>query len=318
MLDGVGFVHADMNADNVVVDLDTLDAVLLDVDSRMVRGAPGASTPLTVGKLDEFCAPEVVGPSGVPELSRVNDLSERWAIGFVVSYLLFGVHPLFFLRSTGADVVGQYLAAHTWPHLPLDSDLFLAPNAEVYRTWLDQLDELPPAVRDALAAVVDPGAAQPGRRPSACDWALALAAVPPWFDLVHVDEVVLAGRPATVRWHAPTAAAVEIVGVGTCPGKGTENVVLPRSARLRLVARNAAGEADAVTPLIRVVAAPVAPRVYSANPPRMGRRDCGRPSVPPSPRHAAPAAGLTVPGRREHPPGTPRPGQLPTPPRIRR
>lgn len=244
------FVTADLSPDNVAVDLAGRRAVLLDVDSGALLSAGRA--PLTAGKAGEFLAPELLNSAGVPDPARVSAASERWSVGFVLAHLLFGAHPLFFLRNTGHATLRAYAASHTWPELPAGSPLAAPANTAAYQQWRSEADQLPAAVQEAFAALVGPGVDTPAARPSAADWLAALCAPtgPPTFTVLSLQPTaVLLGASTQLVWEAPLGCNVHLEGDGDLPRQGSMTLFPTHSTTLRLRAGNRHGTVLHILPL---------------------------------------------------------------------
>ena len=235
----IGYVHADVNIENTFVDLGGGRATLIDFDGGWLPGAPGTG-PLTWGKADDFVAPEVRA-RGVLNSSVIGRDSDRWSIGFLLHYLLFGVGPLFFLNTLSEASIRSYLSAHTWPDIDIRSKLFNQPNRSFYARYLQDLTDLPPVLVELFRRLVSRGTSDPSARPSAIEWSTALATTgtAPCFDLVAVSaSATIATRPVRVAWSAPGATSVTIDGAGPYPEKGRAVVHLDRTRAIRLVATN--------------------------------------------------------------------------------
>lgn len=249
----VGFVHADINVENTFVDLAQGRAALIDFDSGWLPGAP-TSGPSTWGRADDFVAPEVRG-GGTIDCSRLGALSDRWSVGVLLHYLLFGVGPLFFLRSVSDADVRSYLSQHTWPDVDTGSPLFNQPNRAFYASYLQDLADLPHEVADLFRQLVTDGQDDPATRPAAAAWADALTttAAPPHFASVTTSAAAtVAGRPIRVAWSAPGASSVLVDGTGPHPADGRIEVDLGRSRSIVLVAENAFGRVEHRTSVIAV------------------------------------------------------------------
>jgi serine/threonine protein kinase len=251
------FLHADVNVENMFVDPSGRRSTLIDFDSGCLPGSPNPR-PLTWGKPDDFVAPEAkVGGRLDPD--AIDRFSERWAVGWMLHYLLFGVGPLFFLTQLSSPVIGQYLAAFTWPDIDHNSPLFNRPNRSFYSRYLQELAELPVGAIEMFRQFVTVGALDPHRRPSSSEWCDALDSVtsPPVFERVTLStETILYLQAVQVSWTASGADTVTIDGAGTFANHGRAQVIPSRSGPIRLVARNAFGAVEHLTAHISVLRGP--------------------------------------------------------------
>jgi hypothetical protein len=242
-------------------------AAIIDWDCGVLPGSPNA-LPLSCGKTDDFVAPEAK-LGGAIDPNAIDLLSERWAVGYMVHYLLFGVGPLFFLQRLSAQDVAAYLGAHTWPDIDPQSALFNAPNRGFYSRYLQDLAELPTAVVDLFRDFVTHGTSDPSLRPSSAEWRDALEAVaaPADFDWVTIgEEVTIAAEPVRVSWSAPAASAVFINGDGPHPADGWVDVYLTKTGPVSLEATNTFGSSVYLSDDVIVLGLPSRPQL-SIDPP---------------------------------------------------
>lgn len=254
MAEEIGFVHADINVENVFIDPAGGRAAIIDWDSGVLPGSPNAG-PLAWGKADDFIAPEAKA-GGVLDASVIGELTERWSVGYLVHYLLFGVGPLFFLATLSDAHINQYLATHTWPDIDQNSPLFNAPNRAFYSRYLQDLADLPPSVIDLFQRFVTYGCADPTLRPTSAEWRDALlgASVPATFDWVALSSpAMVRGGEVRVSWDAPSAQAVFVDGHGPFPPAGWAAVSYSATQAIHLTARNTWGSTDHVTAAVVVV-----------------------------------------------------------------
>jgi hypothetical protein len=258
ILERLGFLHGDVNRENLFVNLSTIDVQLIDFDSGVVQ-VTGDERPLTLGKADDFVAPEAISETMVHR-AKLNRAAELWSVGVMIHYLIAASTPFFFLRNVSLKGIERYLREYRWPDIAADSDL-LTPhkqNRDFYTYYLKGI-VVPAEIRHAFAVLVNEGALDPERRPSGATWAGTLAArtLPEFEFVLLVDDAVAAGAEATVRWLARNADEVTVSGVaGSFPADGSAAVPMERTGRIHLVARNLFGTAEATTDLVRVFAVP--------------------------------------------------------------
>lgn len=257
MCEEMEFVHADINVENVFVDPGRRRATLIDFDSGSLPGSPNRG-PLTWGKPDDFVAPEAK-KGGRLDPSAIGLLTDRWAVTWMIHYLLFGVGPLFFLAQLSTPAISDYLATFSWPDIDHNSPMINHPNRAFYSRFLQELAEVPPATVEMFRQFVTIGALDPSRRPSSAEWCAALDAVTvaPKFESVALSaNVTLDLSPIQIAWSAPGADTVTIGGEGTFPGRGRTQMLLRRSGPIRLVARNAFGMSEYETEPVTVLRGP--------------------------------------------------------------
>lgn len=248
VFEDLGLLHADINPPNLFVDLDNRRVALIDSDGGAMVGV-GDGIPEACGKADDFLAPELADPTSTVAVSVT---SERWSYGISVCYLLLGTHPLFFLRSLGAQVIGEYQQSFIWPDVDLASDLVSDGTAADYPDWKLDADQLHGEVADQIRCLIA-GHADPTLRPTALAWTLALQPGPPWFDTISVTTTTPAGGNVEVTWWAPRASTVTVAGVTGLPARGSTLVTVTTSGPIRLEAANSYGTAEGWTDPIAVL-----------------------------------------------------------------
>jgi Phosphotransferase enzyme family len=304
LLAELGFLHGDLNRENVLVDLARLDVQIIDLDTGAVL-ATGAERPLTPGKLDDCMPPEVKGtPAAMGlDLDRYTAAAERWSVGTLLGVLLLGLaHPGFFLRAISPRTIDAYARQPVrWPDIDTSSDEFttIEQNRAAYRNLKPELDALADGVREQFARFFDAGL-DGDARPTAEEWAAALDALrqPPVFDLVAVDrDLAVEGEEITVTWVARNASHVENDRLGTLPAAGAAPIVVDRSGRVELTAVNPYGRATGCSEVVRVVALPRLDSVPVARFPGLSIvATVTTPALPPTPlRELAPPAHVATP-----------------------
>jgi serine/threonine protein kinase len=287
LLEAIGFVHGDLNGQNLLLAHTRQDVQVIDVDAGVLV-VRGDERPLTPGKPDGFMPPEVKRPTapGQIDMTFYAPTSERWSVACVIGYLIFGAHPGFFLEEISAASIDAYAGERPgWPELDRGSPLFtsVTENRAAYAAMRTVFDALPEDVTATFRALFAAGL-DPGRRPAAAEWTRALTVLrsPPCFVEAAADgDCLIKGMPASVSWNAEGAASVEVLVVsllgearslGSFGSKASTTTELAESAGFVLLARNPRGEARAIVGPVRVLPPP--PR-----PPRPTRpRTVGTPS----------------------------------------
>jgi hypothetical protein len=263
LLSDVGLVHGDLNPENLLVNMSTLDVQVIDLDSGVVL-VTGDERPRTAGKPDECMPPEVKGvdprgPSADPGLYTAE--AERWSHGSLIGYCLFGVHPGFFLRAISRTAIEAYAAQpQRWPEIDRSGPLFttIPQNRSAYARMLDGLRELPLGTRDLLAALFRAGL-DGAARPRPEEWRDTLAGLqrPPVIEVLAVDQdIVLEGDDVAITWSVPNAAFVELRPGGRQAAEGRVVVTARETMRVELDAFNDYGADSARGPLVLVAPLP--------------------------------------------------------------
>ena len=304
LLETVGLLHGDLNPENLLVHPTTGDVQIIDFDAGVIVKTP-SDRPRTAGKPDDCMPPEVkiVGRGAGVDLNLYTREAERWSIGSLVGYCLFGAHPGFFLRTISSKAISGYAKEPGgWPEIDVNGPLFtkVAQNQRAYLRMRGELQALPTAALDAFVKFFAAGL-DGARRPTAADWHAALSALreKPKLDIVDVDHLfVVEGGAVTVNWVHPQRHPR-----GARPGRPAAGQRQPARAdqrpdvhprdrvqRLRAGERRRAGGA-------RGGAAPPGPRARAGVPGPHVHRHRGAPRGPGRRAHAAgPRPRRAVPG----------------------
>jgi len=263
LLEQVGFVHGDLNPENVLADLAALDVQLIDFDTGAVIRR-GDERPLCPGKADACLPPEVKGSGNVGPLvdvSRYTPAAERWAVGSLVVSFILGIHPAFFLRAISRTVLDAYAnGPFSWPEIDADGPLFtrLVPNRLAYGAMRADLLALPAAALELVRRLFAAGT-DGELRPSAADWVAGLGSLrePPHVDRVLAEPlVILAGDAVTFSWATTNASHVMIRGVGRCPAVGSLQRVVSDTTTFEVQALGPYGAHSVVGPRVFVIHLP--------------------------------------------------------------
>lgn len=262
LLEAIGFVHGDLNAENLLMDVASGDVQIIDFDSGILVKR-GDERPRTPGKQNDCMPPEVKGTGSGPlfEIDKFVPEAERWAVGSLMGYCLFAFHPGFFLRVISRAVIAEYAQqGGPWPRIDQQGPLFtdIPENVDAYRVLLPEMLSLPQPVQDAFGAFFDAGLTG-SRRPRAADWRAALTSltVPPTIDRFEVDETVAyEGMAVNLTWRVANAREVVIDGHGKQPASGLLRLVATSSSAFTIRAVNGYGESVAYTEPLRVMPVP--------------------------------------------------------------
>lgn len=301
LLNNIGFLHADLNPQNLLVHRANGDVQVIDFDAGVVVRT-GAERPRTAGKPDDCMPPDIKDPSapGGADTGRYTLAAERWSWTSLIGLFLFSVHPAFFLREISPTCVEAYAKApERWPDIDTTGPLFTAVDANrlVYAQIRPIFLAVPAEVVELLADHFDAGL-DADARPDAAAWVAALSGTcgPPALEVKLLSEnLVLEGEDVVVAWRAPNATHVEVVPGGRRPASGSVTFPATEHVRVAVTAFNAFGSETVRAPVVRVMPLPRIERVVV-------------PASAPLTAVTAPALG-PVPGR-------PSPGGAPAPPRL--
>jgi serine/threonine protein kinase len=261
LLASIGFLHGDLNAQNIMVRDDATDVQIIDFDCGVIV-KDGSERPLTPGKPDDCMPPEIKrNQRDQIDMSLLTLAAERWSLGSMLGYLLFGFHPAFFLREISRKTIKEYMAGPAdWPDIDVSGPLFTTQshNRPIYDRMRAELSSLPEGTRDLFVQLFRAGL-DAERRPSASEWVAGLAGMrkPPVVEEFTIDEdYVLEGTEITLSWRASNATHVEVPDAGSQPATGTVHLVPTRTTAYRVRAVNAFGDFESPTEVVRVVPLP--------------------------------------------------------------
>lgn len=292
LLEGLRFLHGDQNVPNLMVNLDTLDTQLVDLDAGAVM-VTGEERSLAEGKADDCTPPEVkvFTPEGVDvDLSLWDLEAERWAVGTLVGYLAFGIPPTFALSRVSPAVIDSYAEDGPWPRVDLHSTHARAGIDAVYEYWRPVLEAGPGRLTETFGRFFRAGT-RGAERPTAQDWVDALepARQKPQFAFIEVTpRVAPEGTEVTISWEAEGAEYVEHPELGALPAAGEESLVVTKSRRYTLGAVNYYGRVEASTEIVRVVPLPKLTSIPIAGFPGLELQARIAAAAPARPTHAHP------------------------------
>jgi serine/threonine protein kinase/lipoprotein NlpI len=168
-------VHADINAENLLLDINKGLLYVIDLDGGAV--AKQGEVPVVIGKCDGiWLAPEIWKklklfnqPSG--SSINVNIQCDLWSLTCGIHYLLFGVEPFFFIDNQ-ADVF-KYLENYEWPQLRNLQGLQI-----VYENLFDyyerKFQEIPQSLQECLKHSIQKGYLDPKERLTPYTWRIVI------------------------------------------------------------------------------------------------------------------------------------------------
>jgi serine/threonine protein kinase len=271
----IRYIHADLKADNLFVNLRRPACAIIDLDSGALARDPN-DTPTTLGTLQEWLAPEIArqireGGRGTPKV-RVNLLSDIWSVTVAVHYLLFGFHPFFFLSELSERSMSDYFARFRWPQGGAQCQFFRSDYAGYHRSYLNFLQsEIPREIAHRFEVTFNKGYANPTLRATYRQWRATLDAVrrqPPEIVQFRADRTVVNDdRPLRLVWSVRGAQQVEIrPKVGKVTGRSHVDVVPLNDTMFELIATSPFGAASKATLAVRVEKTPPRVLVFRASP----------------------------------------------------
>jgi serine/threonine protein kinase len=238
-LSEMSFVHADINAPNLLVDIERCHLAIIDYDS----GAMDGGSPTTRGKQGDWMALEI----NEDITAKVDHLTDRWSVFVGIHYLLFLYPPLFFFNThITSDSVRTYLRDCQWPNIPLDHPLFNPEVASAYSQYFQFFDELPGEIKKELSSTLNEGFFNPSARTSFQQWASILRAAirgPEILSFEASPGSVVASIPTLLAWSVSSAYEVSLDhGIGEVAAEDSREVYPTQTCVYTLTARTRHGE----------------------------------------------------------------------------
>lgn len=259
-LEEIGFIHGDQNLLNLMLNFETLDTQIIDLDAGAIL-VTGRERAAAEGKKDDCRPPEVAvltANGWEVDKSLWDAGAERWSVGSLVGYLSFGTHPAFFLARATISIINTYAEEGPWPEFDLTLE-HASPGAEPrYKFWRPLFDAAPGRLTETFVRFFQAGT-RGAERPTAQEWADALAPArqkPQFISLEVEPPVVPEGTEVVISWEAEGAEHVEHPDLGKLPAKGEASLVMEQSARHAVTAVNYYGRVAAQTDVVRVVPLP--------------------------------------------------------------
>lgn len=117
-LEKLTYIHADINAQNILINLINLDLVLIDFDSGAITDSNN-NVPSTWGKPNDWIAPEIRKQIDDKNQSiTINIHSDRFSVMVGIHYLIFIQSPYCFLKNMSEQTMTSYLNTYKWPNVP--------------------------------------------------------------------------------------------------------------------------------------------------------------------------------------------------------
>jgi len=174
LLNEFAYIHADFKTDNFFISLDDARCALIDFDSGAFIHSL-TDEPYTWGTPQDMLAPEIYEQmSKENSMVRVNLLTDMWSVAVATHYLIFSLHPLFFITELSRDAMNEYNSRFTWPDIDFNSPLFNSEMLEIY-DWYNQIyPDLPQDIAECFRHTFTEGFFSPDMRTSYEQWIIKL------------------------------------------------------------------------------------------------------------------------------------------------
>jgi serine/threonine protein kinase len=176
LLNEFAYIHADFKTDNFFVSLMDARCALIDFDSgAFIHDL--TDEPYTWGTPQDMLAPEIFEQmADENSIVRVNLLSDMWSVAVAMHYLIFNLHPLFFVSELSRDSITKYISNFSWPQIDKASPLFNQ-EMEPYYEWYcseNVFHDLPIDICNCFRHTVMQGYFEPANRTTYNQWIIKL------------------------------------------------------------------------------------------------------------------------------------------------
>lgn len=267
VLGEIYYVHADLNPQNLFVNLRTTEAAIIDFDSGAIMDNPN-DTPTTIGKAfeGEWLASEILAElasqTGTVRKFRISLQTDTWSVAVAIHYLLFLRGPYFFLKLLSKSAVLDYLANYRWFEAGGKATHFDSKKQILYTNYKSYVETtLPKPILEKLQSTFNEGYANTGRRTNFSQWETILSTTLNlpckilFFTSNNISEILL-GESITLNWEIENEVFTEINGIDVT-GKSQITFNPSNNTDYKLVAKNALGKSVEKTLHIRVNKPPV-------------------------------------------------------------
>jgi serine/threonine protein kinase len=233
------FIHADIKAEALFIDLSNVRCAIIDFDSGALARDP-SDKPTTYGTRQDWLAPEIIAQldstSGSNRLVKVDILSDVWSVAIAIHYLLFGFHPLFFLTEISERSMREYLGRFQWPDADSRCSYFrYSRSYSQYHQFITTL--LPQEILRRFAFTINKGYSNPSQRTTYGQWnAIFQATNQPRIQHFTADRTFLTdARPVRLNWNVTGAARLEITGIGNVMNQTSIDIPVKQDTVFELV-----------------------------------------------------------------------------------
>ncbi|MDO5968879.1 serine/threonine-protein kinase [Flavivirga aquimarina] len=156
------YIHADIKADAIFININTSHAAFIDYDSGAFFNTNDNNKPATFGAAQDWLAPEIraslsTNKAGNLE-ANVNIFSDTWSINVMLYYIFFGFNPYYFLNEMSDYTLKNYFNKNKWPNF--DSTQSFINKEELNGTRAFQeycYNELPKAIQQSFELTFNEG-----------------------------------------------------------------------------------------------------------------------------------------------------------------
>lgn len=256
----LNFIHADIKAEAIFVDVNKMRCAVIDYDGGAVTRSL-SDTPVTYGTLQEWLAPEIMkqlNPANASGRIKVDFLSDVWPVNFAIHYMLVGLPPFSFFTEISERSMKAYGQHFHWPNADSSFPYFDRQQAALHAAHVQRLGRLPPDIVKQFEFTFTYGFLDPNQRTSCNQWESVLqSAERPVIHSFQADRTFVDDTlPVRLTWKVSGAAHLELKGVADVTGKTAVDVQVRKDTVFELVLTSFSGQQISKTIHIRVSKAP--------------------------------------------------------------
>ena len=212
------YIHADLKAEAVFIDLKNYRCALIDYDSGAVIQKKD-DKPNTIGTPQEWWAPEIINQSNRSNIVRVDIYSDIWSLNMGIHSILFGYFPLIFFKEVSTNVMNEYLKSYQFPQMDLNEPYMrLEPELQQLYPWYVKTlrNDVTPEIVKKIKTNIQQGFFHPTQRVTASQWKTVLQVTQPLPEIKFFRpdrDFVADSRPVRFEWEVEHASIILVNGV---------------------------------------------------------------------------------------------------------
>ena len=261
VLEGFNFIHADLKPEAIFVNLKNNECAIIDFDSGVITENT-IDEPTTWGAPNDWVAPEIWQQQSNLQKGKkihVDSYTDRWSVAVGVSYLLTGLHPLFYLTELSPRITSTYFNNYKWPLIDTSEQYFEKANLQMYNWYVNFIEsKIPSQIFDRISVTINYGYKTAGARSSYKEWESAFKSNqnPPEIPLFVASSLeVFENDYITLSWKTLNASAVTL-NSSSVPTINSKKIQIKKNTSFEIIANGFYGSAVKKELLIRTKIAP--------------------------------------------------------------
>lgn len=249
------FIHADFKAEALFIHPGKFLCAIIDFDSGAIMSNP-QDKPTTFGAFQDWLAPEILkqisdakmkggNQTGRTEV-KVDLMSDMWSVAIGVHYLLFTVHPFFFLTEISDRSIEAYFRMYSFPEANPGFRFFRKDYSRQHTVFQKLFaTQLSADIQAKFSNTFGKGFSNASIRTSYRQWMVAFGQELKELEItsfVASRKEVLEGEVVTLKWELNKRATSEIDhGIGDVTAIKQRQIVIGKSTEFILTARDELG-----------------------------------------------------------------------------